>query len=228
MGLRQRVGRGRCADRPVVARSVSQRGISMGEDNAGLLPPHPGCEQAKAGRCRSRRRCSCRRAVEPSRLPGPARRQPPRPGQTGGRPAGSAPGSWSDGLPPSSSMARPYAVEATVIGATARAAARRGSQDDHHAGRPPRSGRPRPGHRRTAPQGAGRRRDKPGRHLLPGPAAEGGHAGHHRDRADATGPVHVQHGVVGRVAHIPAVDAVADHVVGSAGQLRPSGLAACW
>jgi hypothetical protein len=38
----------------------------------------------------------------------------------------------------------------------------------------------------------------------------------------------VQHGVVGRVAHIPAVDAVADHVVGSAGQLRPSGLAACW
>jgi hypothetical protein len=102
-------------------------------------------------------------------------------------------------------------VEATVIGATARAAARRGSQDDHHGRASLDRGTAEQRHRvrsaarqaRSAPLAwAGRRR---------------GHAGHHRDRADATGPVHVQHGVVGRVAHIPAAEPrsragrVADH-----------------
>ena len=59
-------------------------------------------------------------------------------------------------------------MEATEIGATARAAARRGSQDDHHGRAALDRGTAEQRHR------CGRRRDKPGRHLLPGPAAEGG------------------------------------------------------
>ena len=79
--------------------------------------------------------------------------------------------------------------------------------------------------RRTAEQGhvhaAVGGADEPGGHALDGSAAEGGHACQHGDRPDPAGAVHPQHGVGGRVAHVPAVAAVPGHVIRVAGQLPP-------